>query len=95
MAPRWLGSSEKHGISRQDQVYAMVHANYSARLAGESLDDGDVWLYIGNPHAQTAREIEILITVYPDGRESVVFHAMNLGPKYRRFREDNPHGPED
>ena len=70
----------------------MVHANYRARLVGEALDDGQVWLYIGHPHAQTDREIEILISVYEDGREAVVFHAMDLGPKFRRFREDNPNG---
>lgn len=45
-----------------------------------------------SPHAQTGREIEVLINVYDDGREAVVFHAMGLGPKYRRYREENPNG---
>ena len=70
----------------------MVHANYRSRLDSEKLDDGAVWLYIGNPHAQTNREIEVLVNVYPDGREAVVFHAMELGPKFKRYREENPHG---
>ncbi|NYK09958.1 hypothetical protein [Leifsonia naganoensis] len=49
-------------------------------------------LIIGHPHAQTDQEIEILINAYPDGRESGVFHAMELGPKFRRYREENPNG---
>lgn len=70
----------------------MVHPSYSAVLPGESVDDGTVWLYIGHPHAQTAREIEVLINVYDDGREAVVFHAMDLGSKFRRYREENSNG---
>ena len=70
----------------------MVHANYRAELAGESIDDGTVWLYIGHPHAQTDREIEVLVNVYADGREALVFHAMDLGPKFRQYREENPNG---
>jgi hypothetical protein len=70
----------------------IVHANYTVRLDSEKLDDGTIWLYIGHPHAQTRREIEILVNVYPDGREAVVFHAMELGPKFRRYRQENPDG---
>lgn len=70
----------------------MVHANYRAELVGESIDDGTVWLYIGHPHARTDREIEVLVNVYDDGREALVFHAMDLGPKFRQYREENPNG---
>lgn len=92
VAPRWTESSDKHQIPREDQVHAIVHANYKARLDSEKLDDGDVWLYIGNPHAQTDREIEVLVNVYPDGREALLFHAMALGPKFRKYREENANG---
>lgn len=92
MAPRWITSSEKHAIPRADQIWAMVHPNYQTELPGESIDDGTVWLFIGHPHAQTDREIEILINVYEDGREAYVFHAMELGPKYRKLREDDLNG---
>ena len=68
----------------------MVHATYQAELPNESFDDGVVTLYIGPQHPQTGREIEVLVNVYSDGRESVVFHAMRLGPKFRRYREENP-----
>ncbi|QJU55809.1 hypothetical protein SCB71_01930 [Herbiconiux sp. KACC 21604] len=49
-------------------------------------------LFIGPPHGQTGREIEVLVNVYSDGRQAVVFHAMPLGPKFRRYREENPSG---
>lgn len=68
----------------------MTHPNYRAKLVGESIDDGTVWLFIGHPHAQTDREIEVLVNVYGDGREALVFHAMGLGPKFRQYREENP-----
>ncbi len=92
MAPRWAHSTDKHGIPRDDQVYALINATYKAKVEAETPDDGQVWLYIGPPHAQTEREIEILVATYPHGRESLVFHAMELGPKYRRRREEHPHG---
>ena len=92
MAPRWTNSSDKHKIPRADQVYAIAHANYKDRLDSEKLDDGEVWLYIGNPHAQTEREVEVLVNVYPDDREAVIFHAMELGPKFRKYRQENANG---
>ncbi|WP_298229470.1 hypothetical protein [Gryllotalpicola sp.] len=92
MTPGWTDSTEKHGIPRDDQVYAVVHATYSAKLPDEGSASGDVWLYIGHPHPQTDREIEILVEVFSDGREALVFHTMELGPKFRRHREENPNG---
>lgn len=70
MAPQWTESSDKHGIPRPDQVYAIVNATYAGPLPGESNDDGQVWLYIGPPHAQALpeNEIEILVNVYADER---------------------------
>ena len=70
-----------------------MHATYSDLLPGQSLDEGQVWLYIGPPHAQALleHEIEDLVNVYADGREARIFHAMDLGPKFRRYREEHPH----
>jgi len=73
-------------------VYAVANATYSAILPGEAVDGGTVWLYIGHPHPQTTREVEVLINVYADGREAVVFHAMELTDKFRRYREENQNG---
>ena len=49
-------------------------------------------LYIGPPHAQTERELEVLVIRFTNGREALIFHAMPLGPKYRRYREEFPNG---
>lgn len=91
VGPRWTESSDRHGIARADQVYAIVHAKYSDLLADAGADDGQLWLYIGHPYGQTEREVEVLVRVYPGGRPALIFHAMELGPKFRRYREEHPH----
>jgi hypothetical protein len=88
MAPRWADSSFKHGIPRADQAWLLVHPTYSHPLV--KTEEEALWVYIGNPHPQTEREVEILVWVFNDGREALVFHAMELGSKYRRFREEHP-----
>jgi hypothetical protein len=93
MAPRWLDSADKHSVPRPDQVYVLLHASYVAELTDEQTPSGRIMLFIGPQHAQTDREIEILVHEYPGtGREAVIFHAMELGPKYRRYREEHPNG---
>ena len=93
MAPRWTDSASKHGVARGDAIHAMLHATYIADLAANG--DGTVdRLFVGPEHAQTDRELEIIARVPIDssGRDAVVFHVMQLGPKFRNFREENPHG---
>lgn len=91
MAPRWTDSSSKHGVSRGEAAYAIAFANYEADLHDNG--DGTVdRLYIGPAHAQTDREVEVIVKVATDGREAVVFHVMQLGPKFRRLREEYPDG---
>lgn len=74
-------SSRKHGIPEQDQRYAISHATVVQMI------DRDVLLIIGHPHAQTDRWVEILVRAQPSG-DKKVFHAMELGPKYRPFLEE-------
>lgn len=93
MAPRWEPSSDRHGVARQDQAYAIIHANYVNITDEPAPDGGQVVVYIGPQHAQTERELEILVLEFPEsGREASIFHAMQLGPKWRRYREENPDG---
>lgn len=90
MAPRWETSSLKHGIPRGDQIYAMLHATLVQSLPDEEDGrDGRIRLFIGSAHAQTERELEILVREFDDGREAIVFHAMELGSKYRIYREEH------
>ena len=87
--PHWEPSSDKHGVAREDQIYAMVNAAFTDPI--ETGKNGDVvMLYIGPEHHQTERELEILVR-HParKGAEASVFHAMRLGPKYRRYREES------
>jgi hypothetical protein len=92
MAPRWEPSSDKHGVSRQDQIFAIINANFVHEL-DEPVKEGRIMVYIGPEHSQTDRELEILVLEFPDsGREASIFHAMPLGPKYRRYREEHPDG---
>lgn len=87
-----MDSSEKHGIPRGDQIHAILHATFSAELEGEA-DTGRIMLFIGPPHSQTDRELEILVHEFPDtGDEARIFHAMELGPKFRAFREEHTNG---
>ncbi|WP_431031195.1 hypothetical protein [Plantibacter sp. RU18] len=91
MAPAWTNSASKHGVDRRDAMYALVYPNYVRDI--EDNGDGTVnRLYIGPEHAQTTRELEVIVRVAVDGsgREAVIFHVMQLGPAIRRFREENP-----
>lgn len=89
MAPKWLGSSEKHGVPKGDQIYAILNAGFTTELIGEA-KVGRIMLYIGPAHAQTDRELEILVHEFPEtGPEAIIFHAMDLGPKFRRLREES------
>lgn len=89
MAPIWRSSTRKHGVPRAEAINAIMNATYSDELAGE-VSEGYLMLYIGRPHQQSQRELEVLVHHFGDGREAVVFHVMELGPKFRRYREDNP-----
>lgn len=93
MSPRWTDSTRKHGVARADAMFAMINATYTADLRDNG--DGTVdRLYIGPEHAQTDRELEVIVQLAVDcsGREAVVFHVMQLGPRFRRMREEYPHG---
>lgn len=91
--PRWTDSRGKHGIPRASVGWAIAHASYITDLADNG--DGSVdRLFIGPEHAQTDRELEVIVQLWTDqsGREAIIFHSMQLGPKIRRMREEHPHG---
>lgn len=80
-------SSEKHGVTHGDVVHAIYHASFNQVIE----EDGSsrIRLFIGPQHPQTEREIEVLVREYPDtSRPARIFHAMLLGPKFRRLREE-------
>lgn len=94
VAPRWTKSTNKHGVSRVDATYALLHPSYRAVLP-DQVDEGQVVVFIGPPHAQalSGDEIEVLVREFPGlGREAVIFHVMPSGPMYRRYRQEYPNG---
>lgn len=73
-------SADKHGIPREDALYAIMHAEVSAEVEGEP---GEVTvLYIGHPHSQTDRYLEVIAAHRPP-RTIVIFHVMPLGDLYQ------------
>lgn len=70
-------------------VYAIAHATFVDTIEDSGLRGGRIELYIGPEHGQTARELEVLVERFDDGREAVIFHVMSLGPKFKRYREEH------
>ncbi|MBU5422962.1 hypothetical protein KQI48_09820 [Cellulomonas hominis] len=76
---RWTGSADKHGVSREDAVNAMLRHQFrispfgSSRVPGRAAPD----LFIGP--GLDGRLLEVMAEV-ADGR-LVVFHVMDARPK--------------
>ncbi|AMM20466.1 hypothetical protein AX769_10300 [Frondihabitans sp. PAMC 28766] len=82
MAPiSFSSSSRKHGVPEEDQEFAIGNP------AVVELIESEVLLIIGHPHGQTERWIELPIRALPSGDKNV-FHAMELGPRFRPFLEE-------
>lgn len=83
MAVEFTPSASKHGISQQDAIYAILHHEVAVDIPGR---DGfkPATLYIGHPHSQTDRYIEVIAEVIPP-RGLKIFHVMPLGSKYRKY----------
>ena len=80
VAITWTSSADKHSIPREDAVYAIAHAESQTHIEGYR---GEVAvLYIGHPHPQTHRYIEVIATLVPP-RGVVIFHVMDLSDTYR------------
>jgi hypothetical protein len=73
-------------------VHAIVHATFVHTL--EVAPSGErIVLYIGPEHDVTDREVEVLTREPASPGPAVrIFHAMPLGPRFRRYREENPDG---
>ena len=93
MAAKWPRSSAKHGISREDALFAIANAIFTsdnvskAGSASASSRAGTRRLFIGHPYFQARELIEVLVESRPNG-DVVIYHVMALGSKYRRQMED-------
>lgn len=58
MGVEWTESAAKHGIPREDVLYAMMHHEATAELEADAEERTVV--YVGHPHGQTDRYIEVI-----------------------------------
>lgn len=80
MGVEWTDSADKHGIPHEDVLYAMANAEASAEIEGHPEETTIV--YVGHPHGQTSRYLEVIAANRPP-RELIIFHAMELTDTYR------------
>ena len=92
MSPRWTASSDKHGISRRAQAFAIMHPTYRRLTGAAGVHGGRVALYTGHGHELNEREVEVLVEVFDDGQEAVIFHANNVSRNVEKYRKENPDG---
>lgn len=82
MGVEFAGSVDKHGIPREDTLYAMLHADASVEVEGKP---GEITMvYVGHPHGQTDRYIEVIAAHRPP-RTVEVFHSMPLSDLFRHL----------
>lgn len=75
-------SADRHGIPRRDTMYAILNAVVSQEVPGRPGETTKV--YIGHPHAQTERYLEVIAALRPT-RDLVIFHSMPLTDLYRHL----------
>lgn len=80
MGVEFSDSVDKHGIPRADTLHAMMHAEVSAELEGNPGETTVV--YLGHPHSQTERYIEVIAAHRPP-RTVFIFHSMPLSDLFR------------
>ncbi|SNU02816.1 hypothetical protein SAMN06298212_1713 [Ruaniaceae bacterium KH17] len=85
MGVQFTSSADKHGIPRQDSLYAIMHAEASAEVEGNP--DETTMVYVGHPHGQTDSYIEVIAAHRPP-RTIVIFHAMPLSDLFRYLLQE-------
>ncbi|EPR75029.1 hypothetical protein ADILRU_2566 [Leifsonia rubra CMS 76R] len=90
MSIEWAESADKWDIPHEDALYAMRNAVYTSDKVKVNREDsnGPRRVFIGPPHSQTERLIEVLIQVVGQG-SFVFYHAMPLGSYYRHQMEED------
>lgn len=83
MGVEFTPSADRHGIPREDAIYAMSHAEGVEEIPGRT---GEVTrVYVGRAHAQTDRRLEVIAAHRPP-RDIVIFHVMDLSDLYRHLK---------
>lgn len=85
MGVEWTHSASRHGVSREDALYAMMNFEVSAEIDGEPGEQTIV--YVGHPHGQTGSYLEVIAAHRPP-RTIVIFHAMTLTDTFRHLLQE-------
>lgn len=92
MAIKFTKSASDHGISNQDALYALTHALNSQPTEGKPGEATRV--FVGLPHPQARRYIEVIAAVGTDGNIRV-FHVMELSDKWVHLLYEVGHTPRE
>lgn len=83
MPIEWTSSAAKHRISQEDALHAMLNATGSEEVSGARPGQTNT-VYVGHPHAQTDRYIEVIVATWPPNN-MVIFHVNHLTDLYRHL----------
>lgn len=84
MGVEFTSSADKHNIPHEDAIYAMLYHEVVADIPGRDRFNRPATLYIGHPHSQTNRYIEVIAEHTPPANIKI-FHVMPLSSKYREY----------
>lgn len=82
MGIEFTGSADRHGVPREDALYAMLHPDGTEEVDG--LEGERTIVYVGPAHAQTEQRLEV-IAAHHEPRTVVIFHVMHLSDLYRHL----------
>ena len=83
----FTASAVRHGITAEDAMYAIRASVVQVPVPGRD-GHGDATLFIGHPHPQTGRWLEVIAEIRPP-RGVLIFHAMELTDKFRHYLQEN------
>lgn len=84
-------SAGKHHVPQADALHAIRNAIYSSTNVKSDPErpSASRRVFVGAPHGQTERLIEVLVEIVPDG--FVIYHVMPLGAYYtKQMRGERP-----
>ncbi len=94
MGLRWTSSARKHGVTREDAVYAIMNAVRAESEFNEPRMPGlrRPTLFIGPPRQRDGPLLEVMVETIPTD-DVVVFHVMVARAKHlrRMVEEDDIH----
>jgi hypothetical protein len=84
----WAAGADRFGNPHGDALYAIQHAVLvSDRVtSAPEFTEFPRRVFIGPPHGQSGRLLEVLVEVRPGGL-FVIYHVMQLSAKYRALLE--------